>query len=56
MIHGTHGAVNFLCDQPDIKAVSFVGGDAAGKHIYSRASAAGTYIKTISYLITVSVI
>ena len=36
IIHGTHDAVNFICDDPDIKAISFVGGDAAGKHIYSR--------------------
>lgn len=41
VVHGTHDPVNFICDHPDIKAVSFVGGDAAGKHIYSRASAAG---------------
>ncbi|CAB3255709.1 unnamed protein product [Arctia plantaginis] len=46
VIHGTHGTVNFLCDQPDIKAVSFVGGDAAGKHIYSRASAAGKRVQS----------
>ncbi|KAH9640183.1 hypothetical protein HF086_000733 [Spodoptera exigua] len=41
VIHGTHDPVNFICDHPDIKAVSFVGGDAAGKHIYTRASANG---------------
>lgn len=41
VVHGTHDTVNFICDNPDIKAVSFVGGDAAGKHIYNRASAAG---------------
>ena len=38
---GTHDAVNFICDEPAIRAISFVGGDAAGKHIYSRASANG---------------
>ena len=31
VIHGAHDAVNFLCDAPDIKAVSFVGGEAAGR-------------------------
>ncbi|CAH0400099.1 unnamed protein product [Chilo suppressalis] len=46
VIHGTHNAVNFICDEPDIKAVSFVGGDAAGKHIYSRASAAGKRVQS----------
>lgn len=29
VIHGTHDAVNFICDHPDIKAISFVGSDAA---------------------------
>lgn len=46
VIHGTHDPVNFICDHPDIKAVSFVGGDAAGKHIYTRASANGVYSKS----------
>lgn len=46
VIHGAHDAVNFICDQPDIKAVSFVGGDAAGKHIYTRASAAGKRVQS----------
>ena len=36
VIHGQHDAVNFICDSPDIRAISFVGGDAAGKHIYQR--------------------
>lgn len=45
VIHGTHDAVNFVCDHPDIKAVSFVGGDAAGKHIYKRASANGKRVQ-----------
>ncbi|OWR51377.1 probable methylmalonate-semialdehyde/malonate-semialdehyde dehydrogenase [acylating], mitochondrial [Danaus plexippus] len=46
VVHGTHDPVNFICDHPDIKAVSFVGGDAAGKHIYSRASAAGKRVQS----------
>lgn len=29
VIHGTHDAVNFICDHEDIKAVSFVGSDIA---------------------------
>lgn len=29
VIHGAHDAVNFICDHPDIKAVSFVGSDQA---------------------------
>lgn len=46
VVHGTHDTVNFICDNPDIKAVSFVGGDAAGKHIYNRASAAGKRVQS----------
>ncbi|XP_013139923.1 PREDICTED: probable methylmalonate-semialdehyde dehydrogenase [acylating], mitochondrial isoform X1 [Papilio polytes] len=46
VIHGTHDPVNFICDHPDIKAVSFVGGDGAGKHIYTRASAAGKRVQS----------
>jgi acyl-CoA reductase-like NAD-dependent aldehyde dehydrogenase len=29
VIHGAHEAVNFICDHPDIKAISFVGSDTA---------------------------
>lgn len=29
VIHGAHDAVNFICDHPDIKAISFVGSDQA---------------------------
>jgi malonate-semialdehyde dehydrogenase (acetylating)/methylmalonate-semialdehyde dehydrogenase len=29
VIHGAHEAVNFICDNPDIKAISFVGSDLA---------------------------
>ena len=29
VIHGQHDAVNFICDHPDIHAISFVGGDGA---------------------------
>eukprot|EP00121_Abeoforma_whisleri_P009338 Awhi_evm2s8584 len=31
VIHGQKDAVNFICDNPDIRAISFVGGDLAGK-------------------------
>lgn len=29
VIHGAHEAVNFICDHPDIRAISFVGSDTA---------------------------
>lgn len=40
VIHGQHEAVNFICDHPDIKAVSFVGSDKAGFHVHDRCTAA----------------
>jgi acyl-CoA reductase-like NAD-dependent aldehyde dehydrogenase len=36
VVHGTVPTVNAICDHPAIKAISFVGGDRAGKHIYDR--------------------
>lgn len=41
VVHGTVDAVNFICDNPDIKAISFVGSDVAGQHIYRRACGNG---------------
>jgi hypothetical protein len=34
-----------LCDDPRIKAISFVGGDKAGKHIWDRAGANGKRVQ-----------
>lgn len=45
IIHGAHDAVNFVCDAPEIKAISFVGGDAAGTHIHKRGAAAGKRVQ-----------
>mmetsp|Transcript_5343 Transcript_5343/g.12916 ORF Transcript_5343/g.12916 Transcript_5343/m.12916 type:complete len:522 (-) Transcript_5343:189-1754(-) len=41
MVHGTHDCVNFLCDAPEIKALSFVGSNQAGEHIWNRGGKAG---------------
>ncbi|OWT40058.1 methylmalonate-semialdehyde dehydrogenase (acylating) [Cryptococcus neoformans var. grubii Br795] len=45
ILHGGVDAVNFICDEPRIKAISFVGGDKAGKHIYDRAGALGKRVQ-----------
>ena len=45
VIHGSHDAVNFICDHPDIKAISFVGGDKAGRHIFARGTATGKRVQ-----------
>ncbi|KAK1137373.1 hypothetical protein K0M31_001885 [Melipona bicolor] len=45
IIHGQHTAVDFICEHPDIKAVSFVGSDQAGKYIYKQSSAHGKRVQ-----------
>jgi malonate-semialdehyde dehydrogenase (acetylating)/methylmalonate-semialdehyde dehydrogenase len=34
VIHGERDAVNFICDNPDIRAISFVGSDQAVNNNY----------------------
>jgi len=46
MIHGSRDAVNFICDAPEIKAISFVGGDTAGRHIHERGSRNGKRVQS----------
>ena len=41
IVHGKHDTVNKLIDDPRIKALTFVGGDKAGKYIYERGSQLG---------------
>ncbi|KAH6610476.1 methylmalonate semialdehyde dehydrogenase [Trichoderma cornu-damae] len=45
VIHGAHDTVNFILDEPAIKAVSFVGGNKAGEYIYARAAANGKRVQ-----------
>lgn len=45
VIHGAHEAVTFICDHPDIAAISFVGSDRAGKYIYERGSKNGKRVQ-----------
>ena len=46
VIHGQHEAVNFICDNPKIRAISFVGSDTAGKYIYERGSKNGKRVQS----------
>ncbi|GKA27224.1 methylmalonate-semialdehyde dehydrogenase [acylating], mitochondrial [Tanacetum coccineum] len=57
IVHGTHDIVNAICDDEDIKAISFVGSNTvgnfqghifskAGMHIYARASAKGKRVQS----------
>lgn len=38
IVHGAHDTVNYLCDEPLIRGVSFVGSNVAGEYIHARAS------------------
>ncbi|KAG2185934.1 hypothetical protein INT43_002372 [Umbelopsis isabellina] len=45
IVHGSIDTVNYICDEPRIKAISFVGSDHAGKHIYDRGGANGKRVQ-----------
>jgi malonate-semialdehyde dehydrogenase (acetylating)/methylmalonate-semialdehyde dehydrogenase len=45
VIHGSKDAVNFCCDDPNIKAISFVGSNTAGEYIHARGSANGKRVQ-----------
>lgn len=41
VVNGGADAVNALCDDPDIKAIAFVGSTKIARHVYGRAAATG---------------
>ncbi|KAH7104235.1 methylmalonate-semialdehyde dehydrogenase [Auriculariales sp. MPI-PUGE-AT-0066] len=45
VVHGTVDTVNRICDHPAIKAISFVGGNRAGTHIYNRGTQNGKRVQ-----------
>ncbi|KAJ7946798.1 Methylmalonate-semialdehyde dehydrogenase [Quillaja saponaria] len=46
IIHGTNDIVNAICDDDDVKAISFVGSIPVGTYVYARASANGKRIQS----------
>jgi len=46
VIHGGADAVNFILDEPRIKAVSFVGSDHVGHHIWERGTKNGKRVQS----------
>ncbi|CAF0852298.1 unnamed protein product [Brachionus calyciflorus] len=46
VIHGQHQAVDFICDHPSIRAISFVGSDQAGTYIYRRGTQNGKRVQS----------
>ncbi|KAN0066062.1 hypothetical protein ACQY0O_000155 [Thecaphora frezii] len=45
VVNGAVDTVNAICDDPRIKAISFVGSDRAGAHIYHRGTANGKRVQ-----------
>jgi len=46
VIHGTKPAVDFLCTDPSIKAISFVGSDHVGQYIYEQGAKHGKRVQS----------
>ncbi|KAF8634443.1 hypothetical protein AX15_000892 [Amanita polypyramis BW_CC] len=46
VVHGGVPTVNAICDSPEIKAISFVGGDRAGRHIFERGTLNGKRVQS----------
>jgi malonate-semialdehyde dehydrogenase (acetylating)/methylmalonate-semialdehyde dehydrogenase len=46
VVHGGPDTVNFLCDAPPVAAVSFVGSNAGGEHVFHRASKSGKRVQS----------
>ncbi|KAF5356173.1 hypothetical protein D9756_004093 [Leucocoprinus leucothites] len=46
IVHGQVPTVNAICDHPAIRAISFVGGDRAGKHIFNRGTQNGKRVQS----------
>jgi malonate-semialdehyde dehydrogenase (acetylating)/methylmalonate-semialdehyde dehydrogenase len=45
IVHGAHATVNFLLDNPSIKAISFVGSNKAGEYVYTRGTSQGKRVQ-----------
>jgi malonate-semialdehyde dehydrogenase (acetylating)/methylmalonate-semialdehyde dehydrogenase len=46
VVHGAHDTVNFICDAPSIRAISFVGGNQAGEYIFDRGTKNGKRVQS----------
>jgi len=46
VIHGGKEAVDFICDAPAVKTISFVGGNHAGEYIFARGTANGKRVQS----------
>lgn len=46
VIHGAAPTVNALLDAPEVKAISFVGGDKAGTYVHQRGTDLGKRVQS----------
>ncbi|XAR53006.1 Methylmalonate-semialdehyde dehydrogenase (acylating) [Bertholletia excelsa] len=46
IVHGTNDTVNAICDDDDIRAISFVGSNRGGMHVYARGAAKGKRVQS----------
>ncbi|XP_031743248.1 uncharacterized protein LOC101207178 isoform X4 [Cucumis sativus] len=46
IVHGSHDIISYICDDEDIKAVSFSSSSSVGKHIYARAAATAKKVQS----------
>lgn len=46
VVHGSKDCVNYICDDPSIRAISFVGSNQAGEYIHSRGTASGKRVQS----------
>lgn len=53
MVHGGVDTVNFLCDAPSVRAISFVGGNMAGEHIFDRGTKNGKRVQVFVFALTI---
>ncbi|XP_038880953.1 uncharacterized protein LOC120072618 isoform X2 [Benincasa hispida] len=46
IVHGTHDIIDYICDDEDIKAISFSSSSSVGKNIYARAAVTGKQVQS----------
>jgi malonate-semialdehyde dehydrogenase (acetylating)/methylmalonate-semialdehyde dehydrogenase len=48
IVHGAHDVVNTLIENPDVKAISFVGSQPVAKYVYEKAASQGKRVQALS--------
>lgn len=46
IVHGKHDTVNKILEDPRVRAITFVGGDKAGKYIYEKGTSLGKRVQS----------